>query len=568
MAGPVLAAAGSRRGSGLIFSASILLLALMGWLSFREALRADEDELLVAHTFQVLDRLEEVVTALTSAESAQRGYLLTLEEKRLDSYPNWIRTCREGISSLRNLISDGPDQEHRLDDLGRRAEARVARLEDGIRIARNEGPEAGRDYVLQGAGGLAMGEFLATANTLEHHEKLLLERRLLAYRRSTVVSQALILGTGILAVVFLSVAVVALRRDVVARRRAEESLSKANAALMERLENIRRRNAEIALLSEMSEMLHACRAREEIAGVIARLMPRLLPGAEGAVYLVADDRTNANWFTGWPGRAFEATAFAPEDCWGLRLGKAHLVVGGVPEPCPHVSPAAGCSICVPIAASGHTTGLLHARRDQCEAPDEQALRILTAAGGQIGLALSNLNLREELREQSIRDPLTGLFNRRYLDEAIARELRRAGRTGHPVAFLAADLDHFKRFNDSFGHAAGDQLLREFARELLHAVRGGDIAGRIGGEEFLVVLPEADRDAARARAEAIRAATGRLFVMDRGRPLGGATTSLGVAVYPEDGDTLEEVLRRADEALYRAKLAGRDRVEMAAEAPTA
>jgi diguanylate cyclase (GGDEF)-like protein len=176
-------------------------------------------------------------------------------------------------------------------------------------------------------------------------------------------------------------------------------------------------------------------------------------------------------------------------------------------------------------------------------------------------------LREKLREQAMRDNLTGLYNRHYVEEWFDLELRRAQRHGRPIAAIMLDVDHFKRFNDSFGHEAGDLVLREVAGALRRSTRGSDVASRYGGEEFLVLLPECRFDAALRKAEQLREEIAKLELHYDGRPLGPVTASLGVAAFPDHAKESEELLRHADEALYLAKQAGRNRVVAYATAGT-
>jgi len=180
----------------------------------------------------------------------------------------------------------------------------------------------------------------------------------------------------------------------------------------------------------------------------------------------------------------------------------------------------------------------------------------------IGLALSNLALRQSLQIQARHDPLTDLFNRRYMEEALEREVRRAERSGRPMGVVMADLDHFKRYNDTLGHEAGDRLLVALAECLRAQVRAGDIVCRYGGEEFLIILPEASLELLTQRAEELRASVGRQLheLSIEGMP--PVTMSLGVACFPMHARDASELVCAADEALYRAKRAGRDRVEIA------
>ena len=168
-------------------------------------------------------------------------------------------------------------------------------------------------------------------------------------------------------------------------------------------------------------------------------------------------------------------------------------------------------------------------------------------------------LREKLHEQAMHDKLTGLYNRHYVEEWFGLELRRAQRHGRPIAAIMLDVDHFKRFNDSFGHEAGDLVLRELAGALRRSTRGSDVASRYGGEEFLVLLPECPLDAALRKAEQLREEVAKLELRYDGRPLGPVSVSLGVASFPDHAKESAELLRRADEALYLAKQAGRNRV---------
>lgn len=179
------------------------------------------------------------------------------------------------------------------------------------------------------------------------------------------------------------------------------------------------------------------------------------------------------------------------------------------------------------------------------ATSEERLRIISS-------------LHERLQEQALRDPLTGLYNRRYLDEFFSREVARARREREPIALALIDLDHFKALNDQHGHLIGDDVLRAVARHLGENLRGSDAVFRIGGEEFLLILPGADADEARRRLEILCRERAATPVETRGGPC-GVTLSAGMAVWPDQGQALDELLHAADAALYRAKREGRNRV---------
>ena len=197
---------------------------------------------------------------------------------------------------------------------------------------------------------------------------------------------------------------------------------------------------------------------------------------------------------------------------------------------------------------------------------ESKQQIAIAMADSIGLALANLKLRIFLREQSIRDPLTGLFNRRYLEETLEREFHRALRLQRPVGVIMLDLDHFKRFNDTYGHEAGDILLRKLGSFLKQHLRGGDITCRYGGEEFALVLPEVSLENVRLRAEELREGIKHLNVEYNDKVLATLSMSLGIAMFPEHGATSQSVLNAADGALYEAKRKSRDRIVVASPNP--
>ncbi|HUR33184.1 MAG TPA: GGDEF domain-containing protein [Vicinamibacterales bacterium] len=194
--------------------------------------------------------------------------------------------------------------------------------------------------------------------------------------------------------------------------------------------------------------------------------------------------------------------------------------------------------------------------------------LATALAEHAALALANLRLREALRSQSIVDSLTGLFNRRYLENVLERECRRAVRSKRPLSVLMLDVDHFKQFNDTWGHEGGDAVLRELSTLMLSHFRGDDIACRYGGEEFVIVLSEATLEGAFVRAEELRREVHRLVAQHRRQPLGSITVSIGLAALPEHGVTPDALVAAADRALYEAKSAGRDRTVSAHVAPHA
>ena len=359
-----------------------------------------------------------------------------------------------------------------------------------------------------------------------------------------------------------------LRHEVAERKQVETALQETNQSLHEVVAQVEERNRTMTLANEMADMLQACQAADEAYKAIAHFMPKLFPNDVGALYMLNNSRNLFEVMASWGQDSQLVTVFAPDECWAVRRGRLYklenqkesLRCRHVPEEIP------GGYRCMPLIAQGETLGVFHLRPGP---PPENQTPALTAVKEQLAvtvaedlaLALANLKLRETLRSQAIRDPLTGLFNRRYLEVTMEREINRVKRQDTPLGVIMMDLDHFKDYNDTFGHSAGDELLSALGSLLKSHIREEDIACRYGGEEFLLILPGASMDIALERAEGVRQA-----VMEMHQHLQGlrpATLSLGVAVYPDHGDTGGQLVRSADAALYRAKRTGRNRV-MAAE----
>jgi diguanylate cyclase (GGDEF)-like protein len=208
---------------------------------------------------------------------------------------------------------------------------------------------------------------------------------------------------------------------------------------------------------------------------------------------------------------------------------------------------------------------MRASQDQIEplprSSSDDVRQLAGVLARQVASALGNLKLKESLKNQSICDPLTGLFNRRYMEESVEREFSRANRSKTSVAIIMMDLDHFKQFNDTFGHQAGDTLLRSLGDLLKRNTRGQDIACRYGGEEFAIVLSDSNLAGALQRAEILRQQVKQLSVEYAGQLLGAVSVSMGIALFPDHGTSMGDVLRSADQALYSAKREGRDRVSV-------
>lgn len=355
--------------------------------------------------------------------------------------------------------------------------------------------------------------------------------------------------------------------DITSRKQVEEELQQANEELSRWVDELEQRNREMTLLGEMSDFLQACLTVEEAYKALATLVEPLFSNCSGGVFMVEFSNNLVEAVATWGTPLFSKTRFTSAECWAVRRSRLHWVDqihSGLL--CQHIDrnsiPAE--ALCVPMMSQGKPLGLLYLSSPEPGRLTEAKQKLAVTVAEHIALAVANLKLRDTLKQESIHDPLTNLFNRRYMEESLTREIHRAFRQKQSLGVIMIDIDHFKRFNDSFGHEAGDAVLRELGSFLQQNIRNSDIACRYGGEELLLILPEASLEDTRQRAEQLREGVKCLKVEHRRQTLDSITISVGVACFPEHGLTGEVVIRAADAALYQAKREGRDRIVSASE----
>jgi diguanylate cyclase (GGDEF)-like protein len=254
--------------------------------------------------------------------------------------------------------------------------------------------------------------------------------------------------------------------------------------------------------------------------------------------------------------------------WLEREGQPFIGPAGdwhPPLPQPLLEKRAGTLVCAPLVGKESQLGLLLAVRD--EEPrgfDSQDLRMLTILANQTAISLENVTLYERLKKEALFDGLTGIYNYRSLMHALRKEVRRASRYDQPFAFVMADVDHLKSYNERFGHLAGSEVLAEIARVLLRECRSTDVPGKYGGDEFAIILPQTGDEGARSVSERIREAIQQTKFRHVER--GDVTCSFGIAVYPRDAQDMRGLIRRSDEVLFQAKRSGKNTVLTTQDVP--
>jgi diguanylate cyclase (GGDEF)-like protein/PAS domain S-box-containing protein len=357
--------------------------------------------------------------------------------------------------------------------------------------------------------------------------------------------------------------VVVIAHDVSQQKQQEEGLARLHADMLVHSEELKRRESEIKQINELYEVLQACNSQQEAYPIIGSVGADLFPKAGGALAVSVSRAHQMETAVEWGAERRMSASFLLDDCWALRRGHMQEVdePGALPA-CRHFQSAPVSSyVCLPLIVRGELLGVLNLHSAQGESLGPRQRQLLVVLGEVIKLSLSSLKLRDALRAQAIRDPLTGLFNRNYLDETFRRELSRSARQQKPLCVGMLDIDDFKTFNDTYSHHAGDVLLKSLGALFLKQLRVSDIVCRYGGDEFVLVLPDANAIQVAERLSRVRGEAKTMECAYEGRVLPAASISIGVAQWPDHGATLEDLIKAADSALYSAKHSGRDQVHV-------
>ncbi len=361
-------------------------------------------------------------------------------------------------------------------------------------------------------------------------------------------------------------------RDISEQKQAEKSLNESNRILKKTVFELAQREKQLKSISKMAEFFQVCTTEKEVMKIISQNMELLFPVDAGAVYLLDKSSRIFSCIHTWGNPGLSLNSFPPEQCWALKKDQPYVVIAEKSRLlCEHVKDELSTHdfLCLPISSHQGQLGLLHLqlKHPGLENPTESSalsansLRELgVAAAEHIALALTNVRLQEELHALAILDPLTGLYNRRYMQEYLEQEISRAARIQGSIGIVLLDIDHFKKLNDHYGHDAGDKVLERLASVLQSQIREGDICCRYGGEEFLLILPGSGYQATMERAETLRKVVSQTQFHYEGTNLGSLTISLGVSAYPKYGNSSETLIRAADQSMYEAKVKGRNLVQ--------
>lgn len=536
----------------------LVVMAWGGYSSTRELLDA---QAYVQRTHEVLHEMDGVEDGIQDARESWLHYVLTPEKQDLVSFEDaevriWTQLDhvynldaehQEVIRNLRGLIKD--ELRQLRDDM---------RTQHTKLIYHSQESDEKRDRVRD-----AIQKFKDEEVRILRDRNQAAEERARQITRSTTIR--IVAFSALMGVLFLLV-----MRDSKKLRVAEQKALFAQTRLEGSLLQLQSETENSRLLNELQADFQICVSAREAYEVAATYLHKFLPGSGGAVYALYGGENRIETVATWPENqdaepSFQS--FSTEDCCAVRGGRLHTHLEsprGVG--CRHFEgPIPAAYICFPLSALGETLGILHVTAANAVLFTPARLTLIQQVGEYAALRLANLKLKEKLQDQSIRDPLTGLYNRRFLETTLEQQLRGFGERhegdGIGIGIIMADIDGFKLFNDTFGHEAGDHVLREIGALLRRSVRSEDIVCRYGGEEFLAVIPESSPESVCERGELMRNAISKLELEHNGRHLGRITASFGISFAQNSEVASESLLRRADEALYVAKRSGCDCVRV-------
>jgi diguanylate cyclase (GGDEF)-like protein len=535
----------------LIFAAlgACLFIAGAGWLHYSAANTLNESHDWIEHSQTVVSNLQSETQRMERIDASLRLYRLNHDEDEARNIQSDQVSFNSGALRLAQLMSDNPTQRAEAQKLEACSES-LGRMVTDLKTQSD-------------AASVSLVECRQSLGRLQEVERELLAKRTDEMKVYSARNVILSIGFTALSIVVILALFGFLLRDATRRKQYEQRLYEANEKLASTVRALERQARESTLMTAVRDELQLCVKPAQAQECAARYFEQMLPGTSGTLSIINNSRHIVEAAAAWGSSTLMMDSFPLEGCCGLRSGRMRWRKPTQSEVhCTHFNgPAAEHYVCIPLAAYGDTLGFVY-----IECPSTGVAAMVDANSGPLqelielaSISIAGLNLRARLEHQSIRDGLTGLFNRHFMEIALDRELRRAARHNKPVAIMMLDIDHFKQFNDTYGHEAGDTVLRELGDALLQAVRNEDILCRFGGEEFVAIFPELSLAAAMERAEYLRRMVSEIRVRSRGESLREITLSIGVAVYPQHAETLEEIMRAADRALYEAKHLGRNRV---------
>lgn len=538
------------------------------------------------HSRLTIDKATSVLLSMVDAETGMRGYIITSNQQFLGPYYSARAKLDSQRYELKQLTNDRAVTAKAFDNLENKTNASLEQIQKVIAVNEGGDNKLAVTMVRSGEGKARMDLVRSSVAELIELEKEELKNHAAYESQVNLYTLLALILLTVLDIITFVIAFKLLFKALRVAKNTENELSRLHRLSLKQSEQLIASNKIKDTQARLTDQLQSVISPVEAYTAIERFCTYLFPNYSGTLFIRSNSKDYFQLMARWGKTVYKDDGFEPVECWAARSNHMHTYVADSETiPCHHLShssPQPRSSVCIPISSSDEMIGIMtlygevnpgEVNPDEVNegevtddvtthAIDEQSILLANEVVAQIALAISNLRLRENLRKSSIVDVLTGLYNRRYLDETFIREIARSERAKESIGIIMLDIDHFKSFNDTYGHEAGDHVLHEVGVVLKQACRASDLACRYGGEEFVMLLLNADLKTTLDRTALIQEEIKKKHIIYGGQSLPPVTVSMGVSLYPTHGIKPEELIRCADEALYLAKHNGRDRTEIA------
>lgn len=545
--------------SKTILIIAAILFSVIGIALLKVSDQSIEDSQWVTHTQEVISSLEELQTIFLNAESSIRAHVVSGSVEYRDAFTQSAELLPNKINILQNLVSDNVEQVNNSIQLRDLITKRLAQMNATLSAFQEGGVENAKITIQKNTSAANIElkkQFLLMVNNENH---LLLERKETSVKSFKLLKIISVSGIP-LGLLMVLLVYILLSRELKGRTLAEKEAIFSNSNLAITVSKLEETSGDLHALSDYGSYLQSCRSIDEATSISVQIISKIIPGSSGGIYLMKPSKNLMELSVEWGLQPADVPkTIMPSECWCIRRSKPNFTeLDSHTPPCIHIKGLVHKDetwLCLELASQGVQLGLvtLHASSQKIH----NRFSVIEAAMEQLALSLSSLQLRSVLEYQSTRDDLTGLYNRRYMDESFRQLHARSIRHSEPYSILMLDVDHFKKFNDIYGHEGGDIVLREIGK-ILGSLRAEDIACRYGGEELSVALPNTESHLAIEIANRLREKIQDIRINYDNSILTGVTISIGIASYPANGNDSENIRKKADEALYEAKRAGRNR----------
>jgi diguanylate cyclase (GGDEF)-like protein len=546
--------------SKIILASAAILFSVIGIALLKVSDQAIEDTKWVTHTQEVISSLEELQTIFLNAESSVRAHVVSGSVEYRDAFTQSVELLPSKINSLQNLLSDNTEQVSNSIRLRELITKRLSQMNATLSAFQEGGVDNARITIQKNTSAANVELKKQFTLMVANEDHLLLERKDASVKSFKLLKIISVSGIplGLLMVLLVYTLLV---RELKGRTLAEKQAVVSSTHLAITVSKLEETSGDLHALSDYGSYLQSCKSIDEAMSVSVQILSKIIPGSSGGVYLMKASRNLMELSAEWgPQSADAPKTILPVECWCIRRSKPNFTeLDSHTPPCTHIKGLIHKEetwLCLELASQGIQLGLvtIHATSEKIRT----RFPVVEAAMEQLALSLSSLQLRSVLEYQSTRDDLTGLYNRRYMDESFRQLHARSIRHSEPYSILMLDVDHFKKFNDIYGHEGGDIVLREIGK-ILGSLRAEDIACRYGGEELSVALPNTEAHLATDIANRLREKVQSIRIAHNASILTDVSISIGVASYPANGNDSEDIRKKADDALYEAKRTGRNRV---------